>query len=91
LSSNFRIAETHTFQKKIESSNFKRYYARIRDIIYPVLRSNPFFSPNVKKLKGEFEPLYRYRIGNYRLFYMVDDKKKLVFIMDIAHRKDAYR
>lgn len=91
MSNNFRIAETQTFQKKIESRTFKRYYTRIKEIIYPVLRSNPFYGPNVKRLKGEFDSIYRYRIGNYRLFYIIDSEKKLVFILDISHRKDAYR
>jgi mRNA interferase RelE/StbE len=42
-------------------------------------------------LKGELSSIYRYRIGDYRLFYTIDFDKKLVFILDITHRKDAYR
>ena len=33
---------------------------------------------NKKKLKGDFKGYYRYRIGNYRLFYLIEKKKKLV-------------
>jgi mRNA interferase RelE/StbE len=59
--------------------------------VYPVLRENPFFGSNIKKLKGEFSDLYRFRIGNYRLFYKVDTNEKIIFIVDIEHRKNAYK
>jgi len=39
--------------------------------------------------EGEFEEYYRFRIGNYRLFYIVDKQKVIVFILEIANRKDA--
>jgi mRNA interferase RelE/StbE len=55
------------------------------------LRNNPFLGPNIKRLKGELSSIYRYRVGDYRLFYTLDQEKKLVFIMDITNRKDAYR
>jgi len=70
---------------------YRRYYSKIKDIIYPVLRNNPFLGPNIKRLKGELSFIYRYRIGNYRLFYTIDSNKKIVFILDFMHRKDAYR
>ncbi|MFA4932734.1 MAG: type II toxin-antitoxin system RelE/ParE family toxin [Caldisericia bacterium] len=90
-SSKFQIAETLTFQKKIASRIYKPRYAKIKDNIYPALRTNPFLGPNIKRLKGELSSIYRYRIGDYRLFYTIDFDKKLVFILDITHRKDAYR
>jgi mRNA interferase RelE/StbE len=70
---------------------YKQYYSRIKENIYPALRKGPFFGPNIKRLKGEFNSIYRYRIGDYRLFYTIDFEKKLIFILDIIHRKDAYR
>ncbi len=87
----FKIAETHTFQKKIESYEFKGYYNKIKTIIYPILRQNPYHGPNIKRLKGKLKPVYRYRIGNYRLFYTINKEKMLVFILDFIHRKEAYR
>jgi mRNA interferase RelE/StbE len=87
----FRIAETATFQKKIESRLHSRHYGKIKEIIYPALRANPFWGPNIRRFKGDLNSIYRYRIGDYRLFYSVDSPKKLVFILDIIHRKDAYR
>jgi mRNA interferase RelE/StbE len=91
LLSNFQIAEALTFQKKIESATYKRYYSKIKENIYPRLRDSPFFGPNIKRLKGEFKSIYRYRIGSYRVFYTIGSEKKIVFILDFTHRKDAYR
>jgi mRNA interferase RelE/StbE len=87
----FSIAETDSFQKKIESRNFKHLKNKIQNYVYPILKVNPFFGPNIKKLKGEFEGIYRYRIGNFRLFYTIEEEKLLVISVDIEKRKDAYK
>lgn len=87
----FSIAETESFQKKIESRDFKHLKNKIENYVYPILRTNPFFGPNIKKLKGEFEGIYRYRIGSYRLFYIIEEGKLLVISIDIEKRKDAYK
>ena len=34
---------------------------------------------------------YRIRSGNYRILYEIDDKKKLILIYRIKHRKKVYR
>jgi mRNA interferase RelE/StbE len=86
----FEIAETKTFAKVKKKIN-KKLYQKINDVVYPQLRNNPYFGANIKKLKGEFEGFYRYRIGNYRLFYLIDEKKVIVFVIDLQHRKDAYK
>lgn len=87
----FSIAETEAFEKKIESRDFKHLRNKIQNYVYPILKKNPFFGPNIKKLKGEFEGIYRYRIGNYRLFYLIEEEKLLVISIDIEKRKDAYK
>ena len=88
---NYKIAETDTFSKKIRTTKFASLYNKINDYVYPLLRLNPFFGPNIKKLKGELKDIYRYRIGNYRLFYKISEETVIVFILDIEARKDAYR
>lgn len=86
----FKIAETKTFVKAKKKIN-QKLYQKINDVVYPQLRNNPYFGANIKKLKGEFEGVYRYRIGNYRLFYLIDDQKVIVFVIDSKQRKDAYK
>ena len=43
-----------------------------------------------RKLSGE-QNLWRIRIGDYRVIYSVDDRERLVDIVAVRHRKDAYR
>ena len=87
----FKIAETQTFSEKINSIKFKSQYKKIVDYVYPILRENPYFGPNIKKLKGNFKEVYRFRIGNYRLFYKISEETVIVFIINIEDRKDAYK
>lgn len=87
----FSIAETESFQKKIENRDYRHLKPKIYQFVYPILKMNPFFGPNIKKLKGEFEGIYRYRIGSFRLFYTIEEEKLLVISIDIEKRKDAYK
>jgi mRNA interferase RelE/StbE len=68
LSADFQIAETDTFRKRVSSDPEAWGYQKIAAYVYPQLR-RIFFGPNIKKLKGEFEGVYRYRLGDRRLFY----------------------
>jgi len=87
----YRIAETETFEKKIKSTKYKFLYKKIKEYVYPMLRKNPYFGSNIKKLKGNYKDLYRFRIGDYRLFYKISKDTVIVFIIDIETRKDAYK
>ena len=86
---NFEIAETKEFRKNLKKLDTK-LYEKIKNIVYPQLRSNPFFGANIKKLKGELEGVYRYRIGNYRVFYVIENEKVLVVMTSVSHRQGAY-
>ena len=87
----YKIAETETFEKKIKTLKYKNLYSKITDYVYPILRTNPYFGPNIKKLKGEYKDVYRFRIGDYLLFYKISEETVIVFIVDIESRKDAYQ
>jgi mRNA interferase RelE/StbE len=87
----YKIAETENYSKKINAKKYNHLYKKIFEDVYPMLRNNPFFGMNIKKLKGEFKDIYRFRIGNYRLFYKIDDKELLIFVIDIEKRQDAYK
>ena len=90
MSNNFKIAETYNFVKSQNKIADKKLYSRIKQIVYPALKENPFYGTNIKKLKGKFENIYRFRIGSYRLFYTIDTSNFIIFILEIAKRKDAY-
>jgi len=42
-----------------------------------------------KKLKGGDDE-YRVRVGEYRIVYLIDDRKVIVTITRIRHRRDVY-
>jgi mRNA interferase RelE/StbE len=87
----YKIAETDTFSRKIKLKKYNFLYRKIFEDVYPILGSNPFFGAHIKKLKGEYSEIYRFRIGDYRLFYKIDEKESIVFVITIEDRKDAYK
>ncbi len=92
--SDYRIFETDEFQqqlKTIASRQRDRIARKLIVYVYPQLRSAPYFGPNIKKLHGSTPTVWRYRIGNYRVFYSVDEGERIVNILTIDDRKDAYR
>lgn len=42
-----------------------------------------------KKLTGV--PVYRMRVGTYRVVYEIDDVRKQVTVVTIGHRREVYR
>jgi mRNA interferase RelE/StbE len=40
-------------------------------------------------LKGEFQGLFKYRVGDYRIIYA--KSASVVLVLRIAHRKEVYR
>jgi mRNA interferase RelE/StbE len=66
-------------------------YKKITGDIYPILKNNPFFGAHIKKLKGKYKEIYRFKIGDYRLFYKIDDQESLIFMVNIENRQDAYK
>lgn len=86
----FKIAETETFQKNIQSPKYSFLYKKIKEYVYPLLRENPYFGPNIKRLKGAYKEVYRFRIGDYKLFYTISEETVIIFILDVKNRKDAY-
>ena len=51
--------------------------------------ANSPFSKKSKKLSNR--PGYRIRIGDYRIIYFIDKKKKTITVLSASHRKNAYR
>lgn len=47
-------------------------------------------SQGSEKLAG-YADRYRVRQGQYRIVYLIDDKRHEVTIFKVAHRKDVYR
>lgn len=44
-----------------------------------------------KPLKGNLEGVWRYRVGDYRLFAVIQNDKLVIFLFEVAHRKEIYK
>lgn len=42
-------------------------------------------------LHAPFEGLWRARRGEYRVRYRIDEHQRIVHVLDVDHRRDAYR
>ncbi len=57
---------------------------------FAALERDPRAGNNVKALKGRFTGAYRYRVGDLRVVYSINDKAATVFVITIANRRDVY-
>ena len=92
--SDFRIFETEEFQNKLgklPAGSARFVQKKLAVYVYPQLRKDPFLGPNIKKLKGYDPTTWRYRIGAFRMFFMVDQTERIIFMLSIDDRRDAYR
>ena len=55
------------------------------------LKVEPESHSNIKKLHGKLKGLYRYRAGQIRIVYRVDNANNVVVILAIAPRGDIYK
>ena len=78
--SDYRIFETEQFQSDLRTNLGP----------YPQLRVQPFFGRNIKKLKEYRPETWRYRIGGFRFFYEIDDRRKIVFMIAADTRQKSY-
>lgn len=93
-SSEFQIFETEEFQKKLKKLPVREsrfIQQKLTGYVYPQLRLDPFLGPNIKKLKGYQPATWRYRIGRFRLFFLVDTEERIVAMLSVDDRRDAYR
>ena len=90
---NYKIFETNEFLKKLEKlANQEKSFIKkkLQRYIYPQLKEEPHYGNNIKKLVGYKPETWRYRIGKFRLFYVIDETEKIIYILSIDFRKAAY-
>ena len=91
-SPDFRIFETEEFKKALVKLGPPRsLLKKLETYVYPQLRQGPYFGPNIRKLQDYSPETWRYRIGPYRIFYSVEAHDRIVFMLTVDNRKDAYR
>jgi len=93
LLTDYRVFETDQFQKdlqQISRSGMPTLVKKLHEYVYPQLRSNPLWGNNIKRLKGTYSDIWRYRIGAWRFFYKIDEKRRIVYMLAASHRGSAY-
>lgn len=85
----FEIILSSNAQKFYQSCN-NQLAGKLNDA-FDNLSIQPFYGKNIKKLKGSFEGLYRYRVGDNRIVYSIEKEIRIVSIVWIGKRKEAYK
>ena len=83
----FKITLSSLSQKFLKKCG-KQLYERIINKIEN-LSQNPFPS-DCKRIAGRAEKVFRVRVGDYRILYVVYDDKKEILISDIDKRSRVY-
>ena len=83
--------------KLVLSREAQRFYQRCSPSVarklarcFTALEQDPRAGNNVKPLKGHFAGSYRYRVGDLRVVYTINDAQATAFVITIANRKDVY-
>jgi len=74
------------FLERLEKSNKNISLRMVRAI--DSLKTTPFIG---KKLFGELVSFRSLRVGEYRIIYIIIEKRVLIQIVKIAHRREVYR
>lgn len=79
------------------SASAQRFYARSDPRLakklarcFAQLERDPRRHSNIKPLKGPYFGFFRFRVGDYRVVYRIDDAGKVVIVRIIAHRREVY-
>ncbi len=62
---------------------------RIKKDISGKLLVNPAL--HLEPLTGDFGSFYKFRVGDYRLICIKEDKKLIVTVVEIGHRSGIYK
>ena len=84
---NYEIEVSSTAEKQLRKLTQKDQISVLKRI--QGLSSEP--RPNhSRKLRGQTN-VYRIRVGNYRILYSIEDKRLIIIILKLGHRRDVYR
>lgn len=89
----YKVFVTKRFETDIQlmARNKMRFIEeKLLEYVYPQLKNEPHWGMNIKRLKGFDPPTWRYRVGNWRFFYIIDEETKIVSMIAASHRKSAY-
>jgi mRNA interferase RelE/StbE len=86
----YQIKTTPTFDKDLRKLDRQVAKRIIKKIEWLASQSEiPIFS--VKYLPKDLEGLQKYRVGDWRILFWLDRKKKEIVLYGVNHRKSVYK
>ncbi len=55
------------------------------------LQQDPRSTNNTRQMAGESSGYWRYRVGDWRVMYSIEEAEQRVIVLKIDHRSDIYR
>ncbi len=85
----YRVRVARTAARQLTEQLPEAVAAACLEFLYGPLAENPHRAG--APLRKPFEGYWRARRGEYRVRYTIDDSTQIVRVLDISHRRDAYR
>jgi mRNA-degrading endonuclease RelE of RelBE toxin-antitoxin system len=85
----FRVVVTRAAARQLAERLPESVAAACVEFVFGALKEHPHRVG--VPLREPFGGQYRARRGEYRVRYRIDDADGVVYILDIDHRRDAYR
>jgi len=80
-------SEAENDLKKIDREIQHRILRYLRERLATGKDPRRFGAPLRRELSG----LWKYRLGDYRIICRIEDKRVVIYVIRIGHRKDVYR
>ncbi|MHB1536112.1 MAG: type II toxin-antitoxin system RelE family toxin [Acidimicrobiales bacterium] len=85
----FRVVVARTAARRLAEGLPEAAAAACVELIFGPLAENPHRVG--APLRAPFEGQWRARRGEYRVRYRIDEAGRVVYVLDVEHRRDAYR
>ena len=85
----FRVVVTRSAARQLAERLPEAVAAACVEFLFGALAINP--RRVGAALRTPFAGQWRARRGEYRVRYRIDDQEQVVYVLDIDHRRDAYR
>jgi mRNA interferase RelE/StbE len=85
----FRVVVTRTAARQLAERLPESAATACVEFLFGPLADDPHHVG--ARLRAPFTGQWRARRGEYRVRYGIDDSDRIVYVLDVDHRRDAYR
>jgi mRNA interferase RelE/StbE len=82
------------YQLKVKPKAEKELKKLPRDVYYKILSAFTVLSrdPYIgKKMRGEYDNCYNYRVWSYQIIYEIHKQELVVLVIRVGHRQGVYK